>query len=64
METPARVKFEGKMADSRFAISNQSDVEQQKKILKTKILESNNGPGWKFGRTGRQNGKLRLVQFW
>ena len=37
METLASVKFENKkkMADSCFAISNQSDVEQLKKILKT-----------------------------
>ena len=41
METPASAKFENKnkMADNRFAISNQSDVEQLKeKILNTKII--------------------------
>ena len=34
METPARVKNKNKMADSRFAISNQSDVEQLKENSK------------------------------
>ena len=39
METPASAKFESKtkMADSLFAISNQSNVEQ----LKEKYFESN-----------------------
>ena len=34
METPARVKNKNKMTDSRFAISNQSDVEQLKENSK------------------------------
>ena len=36
METPAHAKFKNKnkMADSRFAISNQSDVEQLKENSK------------------------------
>ena len=47
METPTSTKFENKnkMADSHFAIPNQSDVEQLKKIIikinKSKYFESN-----------------------
>ena len=51
-ETPASAKFENKnkMADSRFAISNQSDVEQLKQNSKHQnTLKSTD----LFGRIGR-----------
>ena len=59
METPANDKFENenKMADSRFAISNQSDVGQLKENFRNpNILKATlHRPGRKLGRIGRQN---------
>ena len=50
-------KTKNQMADNRFAILNQSDVEQLKENSGNQYTMNEHRPSWKFGRIGRQNGK-------
>ena len=59
METSVGAQFENKnkMADSHFAISNQSDIKQLKQNFKNPNIFKATQTWLKFGRIGRQNGK-------